>query len=90
MKKKFPITVAVSVLLIMITACGNTESTNSEIVNNTQESDASTTSITGSSDVALTTDEYDIYLMSYTTDVMAAHTNMLQCIHDSTEKDVDT
>lgn len=90
MKKKFPITVAVSVLLIMITACGNTESTNSEIVNNTQESDASTTSITGSSDVALTTDEYDIYLMSYTTDVIAAHTNMLQCIHDSTEKDVDT
>lgn len=90
MKKKFLTIAAVSVLFITTTACGNTESANSEIVDNTLESNAAATSIAGSSDVVLTTDDYDIYLMSYTADVMAAHTNMLQYIHNSTAEDFDT
>lgn len=79
-----------ALLLSALTGCSSTGRTTSKATDDTQESLKTATSDNGSTVATLTADDYDLYLTSYTTDIMEAHISMLQLISNSSSDDVDT
>ena len=79
-----------ALLLSALTGCSSTGRTTSKATDDTQESLKTATSDNESTGATLTADDYDLYLTSYTTDIMEAHISMLQLISNSSSDDVDT